>query len=177
MSAMDGMTAEDLIESGTRPTTYSLYVAILAVAVATVAVAPAMAASLPVVLTGAVVLGVGARHGNRTWVGRGYLVMVAGGFVHGAIGGSVVGTLAAVVAATVAWDVAENGIGIAEQLGSEASAKRAELVHAVAVTAVGTLAGGAAFLVAFVFANNQPMPALVLLLFALVLAVASVRQG
>jgi hypothetical protein len=177
VSALDDFALDDLGEAGTRPTTVSQYVGLLAVAAAIAAVAPAAGISLPIVVTGGVLLAVGGRQGNRTWLTRGYVLMVTGGLLHGALGGSAVATVASVIAATIAWDVVENGIGLAEQLGTDASAKRAVLVHAVAVTLVGGLAGGAAILVSFVFANNQPLPALVLLLFATVLVIASVRQG
>lgn len=177
MSVLDDFAFDDLADDGPRPTKYSQYVGILAVAAAIVAVTQAVTVSLAVVVTGGVVLAVGGLHGDRTWLTRGYVVMVVGALLHGALGGWSVATVGSVIAATIAWDVMENGIGLAEQLGTEASAKRAVLVHAVAVTLVGSLAGGAAILVTFVFANNQPLPALVLLLFATVLVTASVRQG
>jgi len=177
MSALGDFALDDLADDGPRPTTYSQYLGLLAVAAAIVAVAPATAISLPVVVTGGVVLAAGGLRGSRAWLTRGYALMVAGGLLHGALGGSAVGTVGAVIAATIAWDVVENGIGLAEQLGTEASARRSVIVHAVAVTAVGGVAGGAAIFVSFVFANNQPLPALVLLLFATVLVTASIRQG
>ena len=176
MSVLDEFVPED-DQSLTQPTTYSRYVALVAVAVGIAAVLPAMTGSLPFVTTGGVVLAVGVLRGDRTWLTRGYVLMIGGGLVHGAIGGTAIATVGTVVAATVAWDVAENGIGLVEQVGPDVAVGRAELVHAVAVTLIGVLAGGAAIAVTFVFANNQPLPALVMLLFAVVILVATFRQG
>jgi hypothetical protein len=176
MSVLDELSVRGLADAGTRPTTYSFYITVVAIAVSVVAVAPPTAVSLPTVFSGAVILGAAARYGNRVWLSRGYGVMLVGGLMHGDMGGSIFSTVGSVIAATVAWDVAENGIGIAEQLGTQAPARRAELVHAGAVIVTGLIAAAATTLVMFVFANNQPLPALVLLLIGLVFVLASVRQ-
>lgn len=158
------------------PTRLSRIVALGAAGFAALAVVPGLSYGLPVVLLGAGLLWYGTLRGDRAWLSRGFVVAVAGAFAHAAVGGSALSTLACVLGAIVAWDVAGNGIDLAAQLGEDADVGRAELAHAGGVTAVGATAGGVAYLVYLTTAGSRPLPALVLLLFAALALVASLRS-
>jgi hypothetical protein len=80
------------------------------------------------------------------------------------------------VLAVAAWDVADHGIGLAEQVGREARTARNELVHAAASLGLTSAAGAVAFGVYLGAAGGQPAAALVFLLVGGVTLLAALRR-
>jgi len=85
-------------------------------------------------------------------------------------------SLAGAVAAVLAWDLGEHAIGLGEQLGHEAPTRRGELAHAAASTGVGLAAAVVGYVVYRVAWGGQPLAALLLLLFAALFLMLSVRE-
>lgn len=85
-------------------------------------------------------------------------------------------SLAGAVAAVLAWDLGEHAIGLGEQLGREAPTRRGELAHAGASAGVGLATAVAGYVVYRVAWGGQPLAALLLLLFAALFLMLSVRE-
>lgn len=94
------------------------------------------------------------------------------------ISGILIGTpewmlLGATTAAIVAWDVGEQGINLAEQIGRSANTKRVELLHMAGSVTVGLVAIGIAFGFSNVEFGQLPTAGLFLLLGASVILIVA----
>lgn len=108
--------------------------------------------------------------GSRTLVKLGAGFVLAGVLVAGIFRAVPTGTLVAgAVAAVVGWDLGEHAINVGEQLGRAASTWRTEGVHAVSSVLVGGAAVLAADLVDGAGSVGLSLPALALLVLAVVL--------
>jgi len=115
----------------------------------------------------------GAFGGRREAVSVGGLLVVGGAILGGVFGAPVPTVVAASAAAFVAWDVAEHGVGLGEQVGSDAHTRNAVVVHAAGSVLVAAVTTFVAVLVFTVGPSGRPLTALVLLLLgAVVIAVA-----
>lgn len=103
------------------------------------------------------------------------------GFVAAFVAGGVTAAPAAplvagAILAVAAWDVTDHALGLADHVGREARTVRNELVHTTVSLAVGGAAGAVAFGGFLVAGGNQPVTALVFLLFGGVLLLAALRR-
>lgn len=166
---MVGVTELDRRPSGTG-TALALVAALVAVG--------GLAASPPAVLagvSGAGVLGAGLRYGSDAGVTAGAALLFVGVLVAGVFGAAPELLLVAASGTVVSWDVAENAVGVAQQLGREADTARAELVHAAGSAAVAALGSGVAYLAFTQVGGGHAESALVFLLLGAVLLAAALR--
>ena len=113
---------------------------------------------------GLVMIVLGTARGSRGLVGLGTLGQFAGVAVAGAVGLPVGLVLLALVGAVLAWDLGEQSINVAAQLGAEAAVCRPIAVHAAGSTLVGTVSLAGVYGVYLGAAGGQPLVALVALL-------------
>lgn len=158
------------------PTTPGRIIAFLAATVAFLTTLTGRSGSIGVGLVGAGLLALGVFAGNRNAIDLGALGLFAGVVFAAAWSTSPVLPLIGAVATVVAWDAAENGLTLGQQLGRDAETGRAEAVHAAVTLGVGVTAAIGAYAVYRLSAGNQPLPALVLLLFAAVVLTAALRD-
>lgn len=128
-------------------------------------------------LVGMALLGLGVRPVRkrfaRRFVSAGLAVMVVGVALVGVFeAAGPLRLLGATAAAIAAWDVAEHGIGLGEQLRTDAETRAVELVHAGATSAYGAVIVGVGLLVYEHGATGLSLGALVLLLSAAVTLLA-----
>lgn len=124
---------------------------------------------------GVVATGVAAVTGSRGVADLAGVGLLAGVVVAGQAAPPPV-VLAGVVATVLAWDLVGNAIGLGRQLGREADTARAELVHAGASLAVGTVTALAGYVVYRVgVGRGVPVAAVVLLVVAGVVLVSALR--
>lgn len=148
-----------------KPTTLSGGLATLAAAAVMVLGATQSVLAFAIGAVGLAALAPAVVFGSRTAADVAGAVLLLSVVALGAVADEPV-VLAAAVATVLAWDLATNAIEMGEQLGREADTDRAELVHAGATLAVGTLTAGTAFAVYNLATGGQPVTALVLLLLA-----------
>ncbi|WEL16623.1 putative membrane protein [Halorhabdus sp. SVX81] len=135
-------------------------------------VTPALVA---VGLFGTLLVGLGAIHGSRTYVGYGALVILLGVLIGGFQGAPPEPLLVSTLLAVLAWDAGRYGITIGEQLGPDAKTLRIELTHVTLNTLVGTAGTGLGYAAYRVMAGGQPVAALGLLLVGAVVLVVTLR--
>ncbi|WP_435178952.1 DUF7519 family protein [Halorussus sp. AFM4] len=108
--------------------------------------------------------------GSRTLVKLGAGFVLIGVLISGVFDALPAGTLVAgATAAVVGWDLGENAVNVGEQLGRAASTWRTEGVHAAGAMLVGVAAILTAELVDGIGSSGLSLPALALLLVAVVL--------
>lgn len=134
---------------------------------------PATLRALPGLL-GVLLFGAGAvpvrGEGSRTLVKLGAGFVLIGVLVAGVFDAVPAGTLVAgATAAVVGWDLGENAVNVGEQLGRAASTWRTEGVHAAGAVTVGIAAVLTGDLVDGIGSSGLSLPALALLLVAVVL--------
>ncbi|NHN58446.1 MULTISPECIES: hypothetical protein [Halorussus] len=134
---------------------------------------PATLRALPGLL-GVLLFGAGAApargEGSRALVKLGAGFVLVGVLVAGVFDAVPAGTLVAgATAAVVGWDLGENAVNVGEQLGRAASTWRTETVHAAGATLVGIAAVLLGDLVGGIGSSGLSLPALALLLVAVVL--------
>lgn len=115
--------------------------------------------------------------GTRRWVTRGAALLLGGVLYAGLVGAPPVVLLAGVGATVFAWDVGGFAIDLGAQLGREAPTTRLEVTHTVADAAVAIAAAGIGSAVYVTATGGQPMAALLLLLVAGTLLVATLDQS
>jgi hypothetical protein len=173
-----GDGAEAVSEGGKaitrRPTAVS---GTLAVVAATAVVLVGALVSVPAVAAGSlglVATGVAVTYGGRWLADLGGAALVLATVVAG-LSGSEPATLACAVGTVLAWDLANNAIGMGQQLGREADTARAELVHAGASLGVGALTAGTSFVVYRAASGGQPVTAVFFLTLAALVLISSLR--
>lgn len=124
---------------------------------------------------GVAVLAVGLVRGSRLAVSAGAVGLLVGVLLAGVLGAAPEPLVFSTAATVVAWDVAENAVGLGEQLGRGADTRRAELVHAAGSAALAAGTAGLGYAAFRAVAGPQPVAALVLLLFAGVVLTAALR--
>ncbi|WP_135855425.1 DUF7519 family protein [Halorussus salinus] len=158
-----------------------------AVGLAGLAAGVAMAGDLPDVLRvlpgllGLLALGAGVvpvrGRGSRRLVKIGAGLVLVSVLVAGVFRAAPPGTLVAgAVAAVVAWDLGEHAINVGEQLGRAASTWRTEGTHAAGAGVVGVAALVAANVVDDVGSYDLSLPALALLVVAVVLLSVALHE-
>lgn len=158
------------------PTTPGRIIALFAATVAFLTSLAGTSSSIGIALVGAGLVAIGVFAGSRAAIDIGALALFAGVVFAAAWSTSPILPLVGAVATVVAWDAAENGLNLGQQLGREADTGRAEVVHAAITAGVGLAAAIGAYAVYRLSAGNQPLPALVLLLFAAVVLTAALRD-
>lgn len=157
-----------------RPSRTGMGLALLGGVLASVPLIASRPALLPGTL-GLTVFAAGLAYGSRPGVTLGAAGLFSGVLIAGVLGAPPEVLLLSTAALVIAWDVAENAIGLGEQLGRTADTRQAELVHAAGSAIVA--AGGATF--AYVtfraVGGTQPAAALVLLMFGGVMLASSLR--
>lgn len=172
---MSDAAAAPNVESADRPRA-STVLAVAATAFGVGAVAIDATFAFPVVLLAAVAVTVAVVRRRRAPLDLGVPLGLLGVLAHGALGGSALGTVAAAGLFVFAWDVTDHAFDLDAQLGSDARVVRGELAHAGYSFLVAALAGGGAYVIAFVAAGRRPLPSLVLLLLGAILLTAAVRD-
>lgn len=126
-------------------------------------------------LVGAGLLAVGGLLANRDVLDLGAALLLGGVLVAGIQRAAPPTVTVAAAGTVVAWDVAEHGVGLAEQLGPDAVVRRSVLIHATvsALVGGGTVAVGLG--VYSLVGGAQPVVALGLLALAVVVLVAALR--
>lgn len=119
-----------------------------------------------VAVAGLVALALGLLWGSRALLKVGATGLFGGVLLAGLTGTPPAALLLATGAAVVAWDVAENAVGLGEQLGRVAPTARAELVHAAGSAVVAAAGAALAYLAFRAVGGPNPVAALVVLLFA-----------
>ncbi|MGM0592409.1 MAG: DUF7519 family protein [Halobacteriota archaeon] len=132
-------------------------------------------------LAGVLVVGVGLvplrGSGSRGVVKAGAALVFLGVLAAGVLEAVEVGyLLAGAAASVVAWDLGEHAINVGEQLGRDASTWRGESVHAAASACVAGAGIVAATVVDGVGAAGLSLPALALILVAVVLFTAALHD-
>lgn len=158
------------------PTVPSRAIATVAATVAFASTLQGSPGSVGVALLGASTLALGAFTGSRVALDGGAGLLFLGVVLAAAFTSQPVIPLLGGVATVVAWDVGDTGISLGRQLGTAASARRLEAVHAGSSVVVGLAAVVISAAVFTFAAGNQPLPALVLLLFAAVVLTATLRD-
>lgn len=132
--------------------------------------------SVGIALLGASTLALGVLTGSRLALDGGTGLLFVGVVLAAAFTATPAIPLLGAVATVVAWDVGDMGIGLGRQLGAAASTRRVEILHAGASIGVGLGAAVGSYAVFLLAAGNQPLPALVLLLFAAVVLTATLKD-
>lgn len=158
------------------PTVPSRVVTLVAAGLALVTTLGGTPTSVGVALIGAAVLALGVLAGSSTALDAGAGLLFLGVVLTAAFAASPALPLVGAVATVVAWDVGDTGISLGRQLGTAAETSRLEAVHAATSVGVGLAAAIGAYAVYVLAAGNQPLPALVLLLFAAVVLTAALRD-
>ena len=127
-------------------------------------------------LLGLAVVAGGLHTGSRRLVSIGTAGTFAGVISAGVGGAPAAVLLVGVAASVVGWDAAGTAIDLGAQLGREADTVRLEAVHAAGSTVAGTAAAGVGYAVYLTAAGGQPMTALLLLLAAGVLLLATLDR-
>ncbi|ELZ59400.1 hypothetical protein C467_03971 [Halorubrum hochstenium ATCC 700873] len=172
----DGDRADtDFHETDARPPTAAVVASLAAAGVA--ATAGAVASPIGGALLGVAALaflGGGLRGSTRvlTW---GATVGVVGLGVAGYRGAPPESLLVAAVGLAVAWDVADHGVGLGEQVGRGARARRNVAVHAGTSLLVGSVAAGLVYGVSLAVGGGQPVAALALLLAGGIALISALR--
>jgi hypothetical protein len=132
--------------------------------------------SVGIALLGASTLALGVLTGARLALDAGTGLLFVGVVLAAAFTATPAIPLLGAVATVVAWDIGDTGIGLGRQLGQAAPTRRLEALHAGASIGVGLGAAVSSYAVFLLAAGNQPLPALVLLLFAAVVLTATLRD-
>lgn len=178
---------DELRTRGRRVSASLALVAGAAVGLAGVAAGVSMAGDVPDVLrvlpglVGLLALGAGVvpvrGQGSRRLVKLGAGFLLVSVLVTGVFRAKPPGTLVAgAVAAVVGWDLGEHAINVGEQLGRAASTWRTEGVHAVGAGLVGVAAMVTADVVDGVGSYDLSLPALALLVLAVVLLSVALHE-
>jgi hypothetical protein len=125
---------------------------------------------------GLLALVLGVRRGTRAAVTGGAAGLFVGVLIAGVFGAPSELLLLATAATVVSWDVAENAVGLGNQLGREADTARAELVHAAASVALAVSAATVGYLGFRFGGTGNPITALVLLLVGAVVLISVFRR-
>ena len=126
---------------------------------------------------GLLVLAVGLVMGTRRLLTLGGAGLLVGVLVAG-LGAASAATLLLGVAATVlAWDVGGFAVDLGAELGREADTHRVEVVHATGSAAVALATAGLGYGVYLTAGGSQPVAALLLLLLAGVVLLATLDRA
>lgn len=158
------------------PTVPSRAFVLIAATIAIVSTLQGSPVSIGVAVLGASILSLGAFTGSRGALDAGTGLLFLGMVLAAASSPEPVIPLLGGVATVVAWDVGDSGIGLGRQLSTAAKTSRLETVHAGLSVGIGL---AAVIITAAVFTlatGNQPLLALVLLLFAAVVLTATLRD-
>lgn len=158
------------------PTVPSRAIATLAATIALVTTLQGSSVSIGVGFLGASILVFGALTGSRITLDAGAGILFLGVVLAAVFASEPVIPLLGAVATVVAWDSGDTGIGLGRQLGTAARTTRLEVVNAGSSAGVGLAAVVLSATVFTLAAENQPLPALVLLLFAAVVLTATLRD-
>lgn len=126
-------------------------------------------------LLGALLVGAGAVRGTRRTVGHGTLLLLGGVLIGGSQGAPPEPLVLCTLLALLAWDAGRYGITIGEQLGREAETAHIELAHSALNTGIGAAGGGLGYAMYRVITGEQPVAALLLLLFGAVILAVTLR--
>ncbi|MFB6197890.1 MAG: hypothetical protein ABEI52_06435 [Halobacteriaceae archaeon] len=173
MSAID---IPEFVEIDRAPPTWSRVISLLAGTVAFGITVVGYAGGLGIAAVGMTLLGMGLLTANRRSLGAGAVILFLGVVLAATRMTSPVLPLLGTVAAVVAWDAGDNGITIGRQLGASSPTARAEAVHVGATAAIGLVASGVTYAIYQLASENQPLPALVLLLFAVIVLTSTLRD-
>lgn len=173
--ASDTNEADAIEDDADRPRV-STVLSITAVAFAVAAMALQPTYAIPGALLGAVGVAAAVVRRRRSILGPSTAMALFFVLLHGAIGGSPFGAVAAAGLFVFAWDQADNAFDLDAHLGPDATVVRGEVAHAIYSFAVAAIAGGGAFTVALLAANQRPLPALVVLLLGAILLVVAIRD-
>jgi hypothetical protein len=165
----------DSHETDARPPTVAVVASLAAAGVA--ATAALVASPVGGALLGVAALGFlgGALRGSTRVLTWGAAVGVAGLATAGYRGAPAEALLVAAVGLAVAWDVADHGVGLGEQVGRGARARRNVAVHAGSSLLVGALAAGLVYAVSLAVGGGQPVAALALLLAGGIALISALR--
>jgi hypothetical protein len=120
--------------------------------------------TVPAAAAGGTLSIVGTVVGSRRVLGVGVIALLAGSLLAGSQGLPVPLLAVATVGALLVWDVGEQSISVARQLGRASDVERPIFVHA-AVSTVGSVAIAAGVSLVYTMASGgQPIETLVLLL-------------
>ncbi len=131
--------------------------------------------ALAVGVPGAALVVVGTAAGSDRAATAGLLGLLGGVVVSGLAGVAPVVVLVEMVAALVAWDAAVQAIGLGRMLGREAGVRRALVVHVASSAGVAALVAAFGYVAFRLVGGEQPVTALVLLLFGGVVLAATLR--
>ena len=165
----------DSHETDARPPTVVVVASLAAAGVA--ATAALVASPVGGALLGVAALGFlgGALRGSTRVLTWGAAVGVVGVALAGYRGAPPEALLVAAVGLAVAWDVADHGVGLGEQVGRGARARRNVAVHAGSSLLVGALAAGLVYAVSLAVGGGQPVAALALLLAGGIALISALR--
>jgi len=124
---------------------------------------------------GLVVLAVGLLRGSRRLVTNGGGVLLVGVLYAGYTGAPPLLVLVGALMGVLAWDAASNAISVGEQLGTESSTARGEVVHVTSSFLVGMLAVAVGYAVYLAAAGRQPIAAVFLLVVGAIALVNALR--
>ncbi|TKX70074.1 hypothetical protein [Halorubrum sp. SP9] len=165
----------DSHEIDARPPTVAIAASLAAAGVA--ATAASVASPTGGALLGVAALGFlgGSLRGSVRVLTWGAAVGVVGLALAGYRGAPPEALLVAAVGLAVAWDVADHGVGLGEQVGRGARARRNVAVHAGSGLLVGALAAGLVYGVTLAVGGGQPVAALALLLAGGIALISALR--
>lgn len=166
----------DVIEDDSDRPRVSTVLSITAVAFAVAAMAFQSTYAVPGALLGAIGVAFAVVKRRRSVLGPSVALALAFVVLHGAMGGGTLSSVAAAGLFVFAWDQVDNAFDLDAHLGPDATVVRGEAAHALYSFGVVAIAGGGAYTIALMAANQRPLPALVLLLLGAILLVAAIRD-
>ncbi|ERJ05806.1 hypothetical protein HLRTI_002199 [Halorhabdus tiamatea SARL4B] len=147
------------MDEDVRPPRFAVLLTGGAVTVATLALSLVPEAGV-LALVGGVLAVAGTARGSRRVLGLGTLLELAGGVLAGAASLPAGLVLVGIVGAVLGWDIGEQSINAAQQLGSDAVVVRSVVVHAAASTLVGAVSIGLVYTTYLVATGGQPLAVL-----------------
>lgn len=136
--------------------------------------------SLMALLAGLLGLGLFAAgifmNASRSMVSLGTLGIFLCVLVAGSAGAPTELLLVGILGTVIAWDLGHYSIVLGRQLGRRASTRRVQVVHAATTLGVGVIVAGLAYATFTFAAANQPFPAVILLLLAVILLAWAARS-
>lgn len=147
------------MDEDVRPPQFAVFLTAGAVTVATLGLALVPAAGA-LALVGGVIAVAGTARGSRRVLGGGIVLQLAAGVLAGASSLPPGLLLVGVLGTVLGWDVGEQSINVAQQLGREATAVRSVVVHAAGSTLVAAVSIVVVYATYLVSAGGQPLVAL-----------------